>query len=51
MRNLKVTKAAAPDGIIGECLNWGGAVMQEWLLGVMNAIVVYRKGVPCANAT
>jgi len=47
----KSDKSCSPVWIVGECLTWGGAVMQDWLLGVMNAIVVYRKGVPCANAT
>ena len=30
LRKLKVGKAADPDGIVGEHLKWGGAVVQEY---------------------
>lgn len=35
---VKVRKAVGPDGIVGEHLRWGGAVVQERLLRVVNAI-------------
>ena len=39
LKKLKARKAAGPDGIVGEHLKWGGAVVQEWLLRVLNAVV------------
>ena len=39
LRKLKVMKAADPDGTVGEHLKRGGAVVQEWLLRVLNAVV------------